>query len=223
MRQVKIVTESIKDQIYEILKAEIFSGELKSGEQLVEQAIADRFSTSRSPVREAIKQLTGDGLVVNVTNRGTFVKSLTLQDIREIQEMREMIETFSINKIAHALTDADKEELLNIRAQIVKSREENNREAFLNLEQQVWEAIVMITKNSYIIDNYHKLYAIICNFQNSIIINTPDTFVHSSDERIAIIDALLAGNTEEAVRLTTQEILCSAVQAQEAQKGSGRA
>lgn len=226
MRQVKIVTESIKDQIYDILKEEIFSGELKSGEQLVEQAIADRFSTSRSPVREAIKQLTGDGLVVNITNRGTFVKRPTMQDIQDIQEMRLMIESFAVHKIVNTLTESDKEELLHLRDQIVESKENEDRETFLALEKQVWVAIVMMTKNSYIIDNYCKLYAIISNFKKSIIIHTPDTFSHSVEERLAIIDALLAGNADEAVRLTkahllhSTEILCSAVDVQNEQDDS---
>ena len=63
MRRQEIFTETIKDQIYQILKEEIMNCTIKSGDKLVEQSIADRLSVSRSPVREAIKQLTGDGLV----------------------------------------------------------------------------------------------------------------------------------------------------------------
>ena len=54
MRRQEIFTETIKDQIYQILKEEIMNCTIKSGDKLVEQSIADRLSVSRSPVREAI-------------------------------------------------------------------------------------------------------------------------------------------------------------------------
>ena len=84
MKQYDIHVESIKDQIYRILKQEIIDCTLKSGEKLVEQTIAARFNVSRAPVREAIKQLTGDGLVINITNRGAFVKVPTAKEMEDI-------------------------------------------------------------------------------------------------------------------------------------------
>ena len=108
MREAKIVTDSIKDQIYQILKEDILTGELRSGEQLVEQTIAARFNTSRSPVREAIKQLTGDGLVINITNKGTFVKTPTIAELHDIQEMRQVLEVFAVKKTIQHLSDSAK-------------------------------------------------------------------------------------------------------------------
>ena len=173
MRTTKIITDSIKDQIYEILKDEIISGELTSGDQLVEQAIADRFHTSRSPVREAVKQLTGDGLVVNVTNKGTFVKIPTFDELNDMQEMRQILEVFAVNKVIHSLSEADKTELLNLRQRIINSRDTNNPEVYLELERTIWTSIIMMTGNSYVIDTYCKLYAITTNFSKSVITRMP--------------------------------------------------
>lgn len=217
MRQVRIVTESIKDQIYEILKQQICSGELKSGEQLVEQTIADRFSTSRSPVREAIKQLTGDGLVVNITNRGTFVKRPTAQEIREIQEMRMMIETYAIRKIAGSPTDEEKKELSGIRRRILEVQQDEDMDAYLHLEQEFWNTIVSLTHNSYIKEEYLKLCAIVFNFRNTAMQDTPDLFTDSADVWAGIVDAILSGNMELAVRQemdhlrSATEVLCRLV------------
>ena len=206
MRTTKIVTDSIKDQIYEILKDEIISGELASGEQLVEQAIADRFHTSRSPVREAVKQLTGDGLVVNVTNKGTFVKTPTFDELNDMQEMRQILEVFAVNKVIHSLSEADKTELLNLRQRIINSRDTNNSEVYLELERTIWTSIIMMTGNSYVIDTYCKLYAITTNFSKSVITRMPNSFGHSIEERIAIIDALLSGDAPRAVRITEEHL-----------------
>ena len=206
MRTTKIITDSIKDQIYEILKDEIISGELASGEQLVEQAIADRFHTSRSPVREAGKQLTGDGLVVNVTNKGTFVKIPTFDELNDMQEMRQILEVFAVNKVIHSLSEADKTELLNLRQRIINSRDTNNPEVYLELERTIWTSIIMMTGNSYVIDTYCKLYAITTNFSKSVITRMPNSFGHSIEERIAIIDALLSGDAPRAVRITEEHL-----------------
>lgn len=207
MRETKIITDSIKDQIYTILKDEILSGELRSGEQLVEQTIAARFHTSRSPVREAIKQLTGDGLVVNITNKGTFVKTPTLAELNDIQEMRQLLEIFAVNKTIHRLSGADKAELLTLRQRIIESCDSNDPDLYLDLERSTWTAIIGMTGNSYVIDTYCKLYAIVTNFSKSVIPHIG--LEHSVEERVAIIDALLAGDAEAAAHITERHMQSS--------------
>lgn len=215
MQNRQISTDSIKDQIYSILKEEIVTCQLNSGEQLIEQAIADRFHVSRSPVREAIQQLTGDGLVVNITNRGTFVKRPTLQELTDMQEMRQVLEVFALRKIAQNLTEPDKEELNQLKKNILNSR--NNPKSYLELEYVTWTAIVKMSGNEYVADIYCNLYAIISNFSQSVVHMAPDSFNSSINERIAIIDALLTGDVETAVECTKahlqsgSHILCEAL------------
>lgn len=217
MREAKIVTDSIKDQIYQILKEDILTGELRSGEQLVEQTIAARFNTSRSPVREAIKQLTGDGLVINITNKGTFVKTPTIAELNDIQEMRQVLEVFAVKKTIQHLSDSAKSELMRLRQRIIDSRDLHDPNLYLDLERSTWIAIIRMTNNSYVIDTYCKLYAIVTNFSKSIIPHMEPSFEHSVEERIAIIDALLGGDTDTAVSITERHlqnstrILCKAL------------
>ena len=75
MRVCQIHTETIKDQIYDILRQQIMDGTLRPGDKIVEQSIADQLNVSRSPAREAIKQLVGDGFLTYIPNRGAFVKN----------------------------------------------------------------------------------------------------------------------------------------------------
>ena len=161
MEEKKIATDSIKDQIYEILKDEILSGELKSGEKLVEQAIADRFHVSRSPVREAIKQLTGDGLLENITNKGNFVKKPTVQELNEMQEMRELLEVYAVARAVERMTDADREELLHLREEIISSANQKDSVMYLALERRIWTAIIGMAGNAYLADIYGKTYAMV--------------------------------------------------------------
>ena len=102
---------SIKDQVYQILKQEIIDCKLKSGEKLVEQSIAERFNVSRAPVREAIKQLIGDGLVVNITNRGAYVKIPTAKELEDMQEVRTLFEEHAVHHAVTILTEEHRQAL----------------------------------------------------------------------------------------------------------------
>lgn len=204
MEEKKIATDSIKDQIYEILKDEILSGELKSGEKLVEQAIADRFHVSRSPVREAIKQLTGDGLLENITNKGTFVKKPTVQELNEMQEMRELLEVYAVARAVERMTDADREELLHLREEIISSANQKDSVMYLALERRIWTAIIGMAGNAYLADIYGKTYAMISNFSKSVASHMAADYDKPLKERLAIIDAMLDHNSDEVIRVTKE-------------------
>ena len=206
MTKPKIVTDSIKDQIYEILKDEIITLKLKSGEKLVEQAIANRLNVSRSPVREAIKQLTGDGLVVNITNKGSYVKRPSLKELADLQEARQILEVFAIRKVTGHLSETEKNRLVKLREKIQKSKSESSRVNYLNLERTLWISIIKMTNNSYIIENYCKLYATLESFRVSVLTQKPDSFDHSITQRVQIIDFILEGNVEAAVEMTEKHL-----------------
>ncbi|MFM9976311.1 MAG: FCD domain-containing protein [Beijerinckiaceae bacterium] len=70
------------------LEAVIVSGQMRPGERLNEQQLAQRFGVSRGPIREAIRALEGAGFVEAVTNRGVFVRKLTVVEVRELYDVR---------------------------------------------------------------------------------------------------------------------------------------
>jgi DNA-binding GntR family transcriptional regulator len=74
------------------IREAIASGELKPGDQIVEAAMAARIGVSRSPVREALRELEQHGLVESIPNRGTFVAALTAADVEEVVLLRGALE-----------------------------------------------------------------------------------------------------------------------------------
>jgi DNA-binding GntR family transcriptional regulator len=74
------------------LRDMIVSGELASGERLVERELADRFGVSRIPLREAIQRLASEGLVDVFRNRGAVVRTLCASDVKEIYDLRALLE-----------------------------------------------------------------------------------------------------------------------------------
>ncbi len=83
---------ALRDAVLIALRAAIVEGKLQPGERLLEAEIAREFGTSRAPLREAIRQLESEGLVVSAPHRGTFVTKLSGEDAREIYCLRAAVE-----------------------------------------------------------------------------------------------------------------------------------
>jgi DNA-binding GntR family transcriptional regulator len=71
---------------------EVFQGRLRAGERLVTQALADRFGVSHTPIREALIELTGIGIVDLLPNRGAVVRRVTTRAVREVSQVRRVLE-----------------------------------------------------------------------------------------------------------------------------------
>ena len=107
------VINTIRGQVYELLKQAICDGEFEPGQWLQENELAEKLSVSRSPIREALRQLAADGLVIEVPNKGVFVREFTAKDIEEIFDIRVLMENYAIDKMNEHLTEEDSTQLKN--------------------------------------------------------------------------------------------------------------
>lgn len=89
---------TFREHIAERLRSAILSGELLPGAALVETALAEQFQVSRAPLREALRQLIEQGLVITVPYTGTHVVQLTVADVHEIHSMRITLERFAFEQ-----------------------------------------------------------------------------------------------------------------------------
>ncbi|MBV8878854.1 MAG: GntR family transcriptional regulator [Planctomycetaceae bacterium] len=94
-----IEKEVLRDKIGDVLRGWILDGKLQPGERIVELTLARELNVSRAPLREALWQLTRQGLVEIRAHHGAYVTQLSEQDIREIFEIRELLETHAAKKI----------------------------------------------------------------------------------------------------------------------------
>lgn len=88
------------------LRAQIISGALRPGEPLRQELLADRFATSRMPIREALRVLEGEGLVVLVPHKGAAVAPLDPAELEEVYEMRVAAETLALRRAIPELSNA---------------------------------------------------------------------------------------------------------------------
>jgi DNA-binding GntR family transcriptional regulator len=99
--------KSLKEQAFDKLKELIITGALEPGELQNEKRLAEALGVSRTPVREALLELSREGMVAFVPGKGVEVCKLTTQQVRDVFEIRRIIEGYVIKKIATRLTEAD--------------------------------------------------------------------------------------------------------------------
>jgi len=94
------------DEVAQMLRRAIISGELESGTHLVESVLSERFQVSRAPIREALRELEGEGLVES-RRRGVYVKGLTRQDVWELYNLRTMLEGAAVELAVARFDETD--------------------------------------------------------------------------------------------------------------------
>jgi DNA-binding GntR family transcriptional regulator len=99
--------EGLSRSIAEQLKqADLRGANSRPADRLNEAALATRMGTSRGPIREAIRILTGTGLVTPVVNRGVFVRQVSIREMLEIYDLRALVFGFAAARAAENVTDA---------------------------------------------------------------------------------------------------------------------
>lgn len=101
----------ISNSAFTQLQKEILQGKLKAGAKLTEQAICEKYKMSRTPVREAIRQLEVEGLVEIIPNRGAFVIGFSHQDLLDMLELQREYEVQAVKWAIQRITDDEREDL----------------------------------------------------------------------------------------------------------------
>jgi DNA-binding GntR family transcriptional regulator len=97
----------LRENAYELIKRMILKGYFKPGERLIENQLSKKFGVSRTPIRESIRKLAAEGLVEITPKGGTKISKLSKNDIDEIYEIRDVLESFAAEKAASIITDRE--------------------------------------------------------------------------------------------------------------------
>ena len=95
----------LRDVVFNTLRNAILTGELSPGERLMEIKLADKLGVSRTPIREAIRKLELEGLVVNTPRKGAEVANISAEDLRDVLEVRRSLEVLAISLACEKMTD----------------------------------------------------------------------------------------------------------------------
>jgi len=133
------------------LRQAIARGEYRPGERLTEAALCERFKVSRTPIREAIRELEAEGLVTVTSNQGASVVKLTLEDLNNIYDMLIALEGTACGLASTRMSDEDITRLEDCHFRITQAATEKNYDLVFELNRQFHVIIVESTANPYLI------------------------------------------------------------------------
>ena len=192
--------KSKKELAYEAIKKRIINNSLSPGGPLNEVLLARDLNTSTTPLREALQQLQKEGFVENVPGRGSFVSRISTQDVRELFEIREILECEVVKKVvANGLVR--EQAALAIRKEFEASGGKSRpaTRGYFAPGDQIHIFIFECFGNRRLLEYYHSLHAHIERMRLYFFSNFHEERSEQSfTEHLEIIDALLARDADRA-------------------------
>lgn len=196
MAQKRTIT-TIREQVYRILRDDICQGVYAPGIRLQEVELAENLNVSRSPVREALRQLAADGLLLEIPNKGVYIKEFTVKDIEEIYDLRVMLESYGILHSDGHITSMRRERLLGLLTEMENYLEKGDLRSYTSVDERLHNHIVHLGDNSLINDTYDRVRSMNQQFR---ILSLMDEqrFRESMEEHREIVHALVTGDLAKA-------------------------
>lgn len=148
---------SLRDVVFNTLRRAILKGELKPGERLMEIALADKLGVSRTPIREAIRKLELEGLVVMAPRKGAKVASITERDLNDVLEVRKGMEVLAISLACKRITGEELEKLESIERSFQSLIESGNLTELAEMDVKFHDTIYQATNNQRLVQLLNNL------------------------------------------------------------------
>jgi DNA-binding GntR family transcriptional regulator len=146
--------QTLREKILETIREAILKGDLKPGEKVAEPELAERFGISRTPIREAFRQLESEGYLTVIPRKGAVVAALSERDVQEFYAIKSILEGYAAELAAKNLSDKDLTKLEAINDKLREIAEEGDVKAFYRVHNEFHETFLKAADNS-------KLYELI--------------------------------------------------------------
>ena len=193
----RLVHNSLHDEVAAQLRDRIFAGELLPGTFLDEARLAEELQISRTPLREALKVLTAEGLVRHEPRRGCFVNEVTEQDLDEIFPVIALLEGRCAREAAINATDADLEELEALHDKLNRHARAKRINEYYAANVAIHEAIIALARNRWLAQVIVDLRKIV-KLSRLQQLHAPGRLAQSLTEHMAVFAALKARDPEGA-------------------------
>jgi len=197
--------ELLSGKVYRLLKSRIIKGSFKPGEKLFETKIAEQLGVSRTPVREALRQLATAGFVKMSPNQVIVVNDISIKDLREVLQIRGVLEGLASRLAADLITEEKINELENCNKNMGKYLSQNNISAFSKESDKFHELILSTCGNDRLIQVRKNLAEQIYRFRN-ISLHIPGRLESALKEHKEIAEALKKRDANKADAMSQKHI-----------------
>ncbi len=193
---------TLSDYVADQLRQTILADQFSPKERLVEQEIAESMQTSRGPVRDALKILENEGLIVRQSHRGAYVAQLNPEDFMEVYTLREALETLAIRWAIQNATDQQIDDLTNLVVSMESlSRQNYNQVDATDLDMDFHHTLCKISGHRRVLSAWESLSGQIrLVVLKHRIVHPEDLRERSVPWHYKIVDAMRERDTEKAIR-----------------------
>lgn len=213
----RLMSERIASEI----RSAVLSGEMRPGMRIRQELLAAHFGASRIPVREALKQLENEGLVVMAPNRGAWIADVNSEDSIEIYKIREAVEPLAIGESVPNMTDQD----IEILDRIVHELEEvTSLEEYIQLDREFHLRTYSRARMPQLLAMVERFWNSTQHFRRQFVSEAyaKDGLPFSDPQHLLLMDAIRARDVEAAQVLVRLHIRRTRVLIQTTEKGMAR-
>lgn len=209
-----IVRKSLTDELVARLRDLIIEGELAAGAKIPEAELCALYGVSRTPMREAVKVLAAEGLVVLTLNRGASVAKITQQEVDELFPIIGALEALAGETACTRLTERQLAKLEMLHAKMIERFRDGDWLEYSKLNRQIHEAIFEASGNTALAALYQQLLVRI-HAVRFVAKKTPERWQQAIDDHEQMMVALRARDGASLARILRQHLVHKAGSVQE--------
>lgn len=159
----------LREIVFETIREAILTGQMPPGERLMETQLADDLGVSRTPVREAIRKLELEGLVIMVPRRGAYVANMGIRDIAETFEIRLALESLAAKLAVERISPEEIEEMERLVVQMHDAIERQDIDYLVDLDGEFHDILFQASRNSRLAQIINVLREQIKRFRRAVL------------------------------------------------------
>ena len=197
---------SLRGQVFQEIREDILKGKFKENEELREATLGKELGVSRTPVREALRQLELEGLVHIIPNKGAYVTGITEKDVHDIYMTRSMLEGLCARWAAEHISEEQIQEMEEVLLLTEYHLDRGNAEQLAELDGKFHEVLYDASHRrilGHILSDFHK-YVQVARKRS---VKKEDRAKKSLEEHREILNALRTGDADRAEELAHIHIL----------------
>ena len=208
---------TLRERIVEFVKDAIIKGRLKPGGRVPESELAEMFGISRTPIREAFRQLESEGFITFTPRKGAIVSPITDKDVIEFYAIKGLLEGYAAKMACCKISDKEIRRMEDLNSQMTKCAERNDVKNFFKLDNQLHDVFLKICGNDKLYNLIHVLVQQFERFRRTSLslsgrmwssVKQHNEIIEAFKKRdVDLVERLVKANAEKGGEQLAQEIL----------------